>query len=129
MNVLVSHSPGMIACLGQHTILLSPCMGCVHHLPRCTWVPPLLLFAEPPWPHRQGPGHWSPVAIVSAVSYCVQEAGSQPQPKPEPAAEQEIHEQQPPATEHPGPPLAVPGVIFPLAASAVPEEDDYDAEE
>ena len=59
----------------------------------------------------------------------VQEPESQLRPKLEPAAEQEAHDQQPPATDHPGPPHAVPGLNFPVAASAVQEEDDYDAEE
>lgn len=65
--------------------------------------------------------------------HIVQELEAQLQPKIEAAAEDEAQEQQPPATEHPGPPHAVPevemGINFPVAASAVQEEDDYDAEE
>ncbi|CAL5223931.1 g6534 [Coccomyxa viridis] len=87
------------------------------------------LKAEPPELEAGGAPEQAAQAAATDPAEVKPEAGSQPQPKPEPAAEQEIHEQQPPATEHPGPPLAVPGVIFPLAASAVPEEDDYDAEE
>ena len=112
----------------RHTFLLSLARD-IHIVCREIWAHPLLLVAEPPWPHRQGPEHCPLVTSLSAASCCVQEAGPQLQPKVEPAAEQEGHEQQLLATEHPGPPLAVPGLSFAVAASAVQEEDDYDAEE
>ena len=59
----------------------------------------------------------------------MQEPGPQLPPKLELAAEQEASRQQLLATEHPGPPLGLPGISFPAPVLALQEEDDYDAEE